>query len=111
MSKEVLALEEKRVVIGEKEFLLVAFDAMYGIKVMGQLGTHQGESMTNPDFIKGMVLKGARHSNGSEVTGAWFDKYFSKKYEQLFELVAEIIAFNFGEVGDDPNAEGDTSEE
>lgn len=110
MSKDILVLEEKTVTVGGKEFLIVAFDTVYGLKVMGQLGTHQGESMSNPDFIKGMITKGVRHGNGTEMTGVWFDKYFSKKYDQLFELVAEVIAFNFGELGEDPNAESDTSE-
>ena len=109
MSKEILTYNEKEVTIGDKKFLITAFDAMYGIKVMGKLGTHQGESMADADFIKGMVCRACR-VGGQPMTGEWFDKYFSRKYEQLFELVAEIIAFNFGDLGEDPNAESDTSE-
>lgn len=109
MSKEILVLEQHSVEIGGKTFLITAFDAVYGMKVMGQLATHQGESMTNPDFVKGMVLKATKVDN-KQMTSEWFDKYFSKKYEQLFQLVQEIIAFNFGDMSEDPNGEGDTSE-
>lgn len=110
MSKEVLAFKEKDVEIDGYNFLITAFDAMYGIKVMAQLGTHEGESMANPDFIKGMVTRAVRVNN-KQMTGEYFDKFFSQKYELLFKLVAEIIAFNFGEMGEGPNAEGDTTED
>lgn len=105
-------LEQTTKVLGENSYLITALDTTYGLNVLSQLTTFQinGQSPT-ADFIKQVVLKSVTVNN-MQATEAWFNKYFSRKYTELYELFAEIQKFNFGsdEEEDSPNEQGDTSE-
>lgn len=103
MSKEIQVLEQKEVEIGGVNYRITAFPAMYGMEVAEQM---MGDGF-DIKKMKDIILKSATYENKA-FNDKTFDYHFSRKYNQLNELFAQIMAFNFGEL--DPNELSDTSE-
>ena len=101
--------EQKQMTIGTDNYIITAFDATYGLDVLAQvqkLGM-SGESPSGK-FLKDVILKSVTVNN-FQLDDKTFDKHFSKKYTQMFQLFEAIISFNFGDEND-PNGDSDTSE-
>lgn len=115
--------EQKTVTVGGEDFLLHQFGAIEGLKYQKALAqvllpaiaeiSKLGESLTDQSaiaigmnklaenidkiderMIEAMVVRGATKNN----LAINFDNEFAGKYTQLFELVKEIVMFNFGSV-------------
>lgn len=114
--------EQKTVTVGGEEYLLNQFGAIEGLKYQKALAAvilpaiaeiskngdgsdesamsiAMGKLAENIDrvderMIEAMVIRGATKNNMS----INFDNEFAGKYMQLFQLVKEIVMFNFGSV-------------
>ncbi|QDP60439.1 MAG: hypothetical protein GOVbin1096_67 [Prokaryotic dsDNA virus sp.] len=114
--------EQKEVQVGEDTYLLHQFGAIEGLKYQkalaqvllpaiaeiskaGELSEESAISIgmnklaENIDkiderMIEAMVVRGATKNN----MAVNFDNEFAGKYMQLFQLVKEIVMFNFGSV-------------
>lgn len=114
--------EQKEVTIGENTYLLHQFGAIEGLKYQKALAqvllpaiaeiskagemsessaisigmNKLAENIDKVDerMIEAMVVRGATKNN----MAINFDNEFAGKYMQLFQLVKEIVMFNFGSV-------------
>jgi len=85
--------EEKTIEIGGNNYLIKEVPALYCLGVLTRL-RNMGDS-ANPEFIKEVVFKSIT-CNNIQPTEDWFNKHFSRNYEELFQLFEVIIDFNFG---------------
>lgn len=115
--------EQKEVTIGQDTYLLHQFGALEGLKYQKALAqvilpaiaeiSKGGEGMSESSaisigmsklaenidkvderMIEAMVVRGATKNN----MAINFDKDFAGKYAELFQLLKEIVMFNFGSV-------------
>lgn len=104
-------LEQKNVTVGKTNYILTALDASYGLSALNQL-MQLGAGATPPAaFVKDMVLRSVTVNN-IQPNETWYNKHFSRNYKELYDLFAEIVKFNFPELGGDEegNDQSDTSE-
>jgi hypothetical protein len=114
--------EQKEITIGQDTYLLHQFGAIEGLKYQKALAKvllpaiaeiSKGEAVTETSaisigmsklaenidqiderMIESMVVRGATKNN----MAINFDRDFAGKYVELFQLLKEIILFNFGSV-------------
>src|SRR5690606_26994406 len=86
--------EEKTVVFGDNTYLIKALPALYGLNVLNRLKL-MGDT---PDsaFIKELLFKSVT-CNNMQPTEDWFNRNFSRNYDELFQIFEAIIDFNFGD--------------
>jgi hypothetical protein len=94
MSKEIIALEQKQVKVAGVNYLITALPAEYGLEVMNEL--YSSDKEVHESFrIKEIILKSVT-MGGVKFTSDAYDKHFSRKYKEIFELYNEIMSFNYG---------------
>lgn len=97
----------KEVEVGGEIYNLKKFKAMAGLAIQkkiheSNLFTEEGINVMalEPETMRDIVMLGC--SKGSvNFDAKGFDNHFTGKYMEVFQLVAEILMFNFA----DPNAE------
>ena len=106
------AYETKEVEIGGELYNLRKLKALVGLAVQkeihdAKLFSDEGINVMalTPEQIFKIISNGC--SKGSVAFDQkTFDNHFAGKYVEIYQLVAEILMFNFA----DPNAEADTAE-
>lgn len=91
-------LEQKEVVIGGEKYLITAMGASEGLEYIPKIGKE------TPSMVKEAIIKYVSHQ-GVKFDVSRFDKHFSKKYSEIYDLYNEIINFNFEGVISSPNEE------
>jgi len=105
----IIAREQHTITIDKTNYIITAFDATYGLRVMAQVQKMLDSGETpQPEFVKEVIMKSVTVNN-MQLDEKGFNGHFSKKYKAMFELFNEILKFNFGD-DEDPNGESDTSE-
>lgn len=105
--------QTKEIQIGDDLYYLRKFKAMKGLEVQREVlesGAFSEEGVNvaklKPEILRDIIVNGC--TKGSiRFDNAKFDEHFSGKYMELYQLVAEILMFNFA----DPNEQPDVTEE
>lgn len=98
--------ETKEVQVQGESFIVKQFPVMVGLDIQHRLMS-VGSS---PELIREIICKGAQKGSVN-IDEKKFDKLFKGKYKQLYELRDAVLAFNFGDMGDDPLDESEGTEE
>lgn len=106
------AYQSKEVEVGGEIYNLKKFKAMVGLAIQKEiheagLFTEDGINVMalSPEAILKIISNGC--SKGSvSFDQKTFDNHFAGKYMEIFQLVAEVLMFNFS----DPNVEADSEE-
>ena len=96
----------KEIEVGGENFIIKQLPVMVGLEIQHKL--MNGGS--TPELIRETICKGVQKGSAS-LDEKKFDKLFKGKYKQLYELFNEVLAFNFGDMGDDPLDESEGTEE
>lgn len=105
-----MVLEQTTVTVGENSYLVTALDATNGLAVMHKMMEFsKNEQAPTAEFMRNLILKSVTVNN-KQANEEWFNKYFSRKYHEVYELFTKIQEFNFGTEEQDPNEQSDTSE-
>lgn len=99
MSRELEVLEQKTVEVGDKEYLIQAFPAKYGLTVMEEMMSGDGNFSTTR--MVDIICRSVTYRN-KLFTEQTFGVHFSRKYKEIVELFNEVLVFNFGEESDIP---------
>lgn len=102
-------LEQTTVTVGDTEYLIVALPTMFGLALLDHLGGRVG-NMPSPEMQAQLIIKSVRYQNKA-FTEETFNKHFSRKYKDVFELVKEILEFNLGSLEDEGGDPLDDTEE
>ena len=102
----------KEAEVGGEIYHLKKFKAMAGLAIQkkiyeSNLFTEEGINVMalDPETMRDIIMLGcSKGSMGFDAKS--FDTHFSGKYMEIFQLVAEILMFNFS----DPNASAATEE-
>ena len=102
----------KEVEVGGEVYNLKKFKAMIGLAIQkkiheSNLFTEEGINVMalEPEDLRDIIMHGcSKGSINFDTKG--FDSHFAGKYMEVFQLVAEILLFNFA----DPNAEAATED-
>ena len=109
MANNIQVRETKEVEVGGNQYILTALGTTDGINTMNKL-TKLFNNGQEPDgeFVRDLIIATASYNKKAFDTRT-YEIHFSKKYNEVFELFAEIIEFNFDiklnekEEGDSPN--------
>ena len=108
------SFQTKEVEVGGEIYNLKKFKALMGLGVQKEiheagLFTEEGINVMalTPEQILKIIANGC--SKGSMAFDQkTFDNHFAGKYMEIYQLVAEILTFNYADSS--PNAEADTAE-
>lgn len=89
-------LEQKEVEVGGCNYLITAMGASEGLEFIPKIGKE------NSELIKSTIMKFVSFE-GMAFDNNRFDKHFSKKYKEIYDLYNEIVTFNFEGVMESPN--------
>lgn len=104
MSNMPITLDQHTVELDGHSFLITAFKASEGWKLLKALG--DGE--INDAVMQKAIVDNVSLDN-MKLTNDKYDRFFARKYKLVSDLFQEVIKFNFGDLLD-PNAGSDTSE-
>lgn len=104
-------LEQKEVEIDGKLYILHAFPATLGLEIQMDLMNLQSQGLSVSASVVEKAITNGAYLASAKLTKALIDKHFSRKYNQMMELFAAIIEFNFGAGEEGPNGQSDTSEQ
>lgn len=100
MSKDIKVLEQTTVKVGGVEYLITAFPATAGLVVADKIMGASVDNKIDPKFVKDVITSSVDYK-GRRIDDKTFDYHFSRRYNDVQELFAKIMDFNFGEL--DPN--------
>lgn len=90
-------LEQKEVEVKGEKYLITAMGATEGLAHIKLIGKEDDK------IIKDTILRHVSHQ-GIPFSEDKFNKHFSRKFTQVYDLYNEIVNFNFEGIIDSPNA-------
>ena len=100
MSKNVQTLETKDVVINDNMYIITAMSATDGMDFMTTAQDAFLDGTIPAKRMKEIIIKYVSLGN-NKFNEKSYDTHFSRKYNVLNELFAEIMEFNFGSMAED----------
>lgn len=94
----VLTYDQKEVEVGGYNYILQAMGAEYGMMVMDEMFKAEG-TVTTKRMVD--VIRRSVTYQGRPLDEKAFNIHFSRRYNDIGILFEKIIAFNFGEEGED----------
>lgn len=90
----IIGKEQLEKQIGETKYLINALPAMIGLSARRTI-TEGG--IQDPVFIQRLILDSVT-VDGMKKDDNWFNSHFSRNYQELDELIKEVLTFNFPEL-------------
>ncbi|MNQ04627.1 hypothetical protein D3C85_173450 [compost metagenome] len=97
MAKEILALPQEVIKVGEVEYLVTAMSATAALQFMEKHLTDINEGKIDLSVIKQIVVKYVTKDNIA-ITAESFDVIFSRKTGHLQKLFDAVLKYNFEDV-------------
>lgn len=94
----VLTYDQEEVEVGGHSYVLQAMGAEYGMTVMDEM-FKSGGVVTTKRMVD--VIRRSVTYQGRQLDEKSFNIHFSRRYNDIGILFEKIIAFNFGEEGED----------
>lgn len=111
MTTKVYTPDQETVEIGGRTFTITAWPAMDGLDIQSRVENElTGTGKLSGALIKDMILKSVSVDNIAIADEKKFNQTFARKYKDLMELVAKMLAFNFGDLEDGDDSEGPKEE-
>lgn len=104
-------IEQKEVTIDGKIYILTAFPATLGLEIQMEMINLQMQGLTYTSSLVEKAITNGASLASAKLTKALIDKHFSRRYNQMMELFAAIVEFNFGSGEEGPNERSDTSDQ
>ena len=102
------ALETKDVTVDGNLYVITAMSATDGMEFFSQVQNMMATGQIPARQMKEVIIKYVKLGS-KKFDEKSYDIHFSRKYDQLNELFAAVMEFNFGEI--DPNGGEDDSDE
>jgi hypothetical protein len=103
-----LGREQHTVEIDGNTYLITAMPTTPGFQTLTKL-QEMGDGVPDAVFVRQLIMTSAT-INGIQFDEKKYESTFSRKHKVALKLFWEIINFNFAELND-PNEQGDTSEQ